>query len=547
MKKVKIFAAKRLLISAAFAAAAVLVIAACVPFVDPAEGTPFSSGKGGVAMQLGVDGAGQSASAARTLLPATVNAGGFDSFDLKFTPDSGEPTSFTGHTALAVELDVGTYTLELKAYKGTELAAEGTASGIVVAAGIETPVSVALGFKATNTGTGTLAVTVTAPSGLSVSGAAVAWTPLSGGTGAGRENVSLSGGTVTLKGGYYLVAVTLTNGERTAKRSDIAHIGAGQTTPLVWAFVEGDFATIVDYIRLVGIPAWGDGAPAAVAPNTENPDGTYTWLVNAPANATFRFILDDTSSYEDKWWARWFYPETNKPDVSAPASYAMGFSEGKTDNAWELASGGYYSLTVDPYAKTLAVTKPTVITGVTINEGNVSLNKGGTMSFTATVQGHNNPNQAVTWAVSGANKASTTFNGNTLTVALDETAATLTVTATTGDETQSASVTVTVTAADALTIEFSPSDKWSGTLEVSGGNTDIAKSSGSLTITVTGSDFTSFVWIVDGDVFGGQTGASITLTGTNYALGGHSVTVYAFDADDVPWSPESPVEFTVTK
>ena len=96
-------------------------------------------------------------------------------------------------------------------------------------------------------------------------------------------------------------------------------------------------------------------------------------------------------------------------------------------------------------------------------------------------------------------------------------------------------------------ITFEALEGWTGVLGVAGEETpSIAKSSGRLTIEVTGSGFTAFVWIVDGDALLGETGSSITLSGTNYSLGGHSVTVYTYDGSNVPWSPENPIEFTVT-
>jgi hypothetical protein len=98
-------------------------------------------------------------------------------------------------------------------------------------------------------------------------------------------------------------------------------------------------------------------------------------------------------------------------------------------------------------------------------------------------------------------------------------------------------------------ITLAASEQWIGTLTVTGGGgstNDIARSDGSLEVKVTGSDFASFVWIVDGTVVSGATSALITLDGSNYSLGGHSVTVYALDSDNVPWSPASPIRFTVT-
>ncbi|MCL2796525.1 MAG: InlB B-repeat-containing protein [Firmicutes bacterium] len=90
---------------------------------------------------------------------------------------------------------------------------------------------------------------------------------------------------------------------------------------------------------------------------------------------------------------------------------------------------------------------PTV-TSVTVTPAPANVEKGKTQAFTAAVAGANNPAQTVTWAVSGNLSASTVIsNVGVLTVGADETAATLTVTATsTVDGTKSGSATVTVTA-----------------------------------------------------------------------------------------------------
>ncbi|MDR1787882.1 MAG: leucine-rich repeat protein [Treponema sp.] len=87
---------------------------------------------------------------------------------------------------------------------------------------------------------------------------------------------------------------------------------------------------------------------------------------------------------------------------------------------------------------------PTV-TGVTVTPATVSVVKGKTQQFNATVAGENSPAQTVTWTVEGTGKTGTAMDGATLTVASDETAATLTVRATSKvDTSKSGTATVTV-------------------------------------------------------------------------------------------------------
>ncbi len=87
---------------------------------------------------------------------------------------------------------------------------------------------------------------------------------------------------------------------------------------------------------------------------------------------------------------------------------------------------------------------PTV-TGVTVTPSTATVQKGTTKQFSATVEGTNNPSQNVTWSVNSTSGSSISTSG-LLTVVAGETAATLTVTATsTVDNTKSGMATVTVT------------------------------------------------------------------------------------------------------
>jgi hypothetical protein len=108
--------------------------------------------------------------------------------------------------------------------------------------------------------------------------------------------------------------------------------------------------------------------------------------------------------------------------------------------------------TVDPgKSGTAAVTvtggNPITVTGVTVNPAIVSVEQGGNKTFTAVVQGTNNPAQTVTWSVEGGGQG-TAIGRDTgvLTVAADEAAATLTVRAvSTFDTGKSGTASVTIT------------------------------------------------------------------------------------------------------
>ncbi|MDR2303348.1 MAG: Ig-like domain-containing protein [Treponema sp.] len=86
-----------------------------------------------------------------------------------------------------------------------------------------------------------------------------------------------------------------------------------------------------------------------------------------------------------------------------------------------------------------------IVSAVTVSPAVVSVAKGGTRQFIATVSGSNDPAQTVTWSVTGGSGTGIT-SGGLLTVASGETAGTLIVTATSVvDTAKSGTAIVTVT------------------------------------------------------------------------------------------------------
>lgn len=73
---------------------------------------------------------------------------------------------------------------------------------------------------------------------------------------------------------------------------------------------------------------------------------------------------------------------------------------------------------------------PSAISSVTVTPAKVTINTGGSYTFSVVVKGTNTPSQSVIWTVEGQNSPDTTINGGNLTVASGETAGTLTVRAT---------------------------------------------------------------------------------------------------------------------
>ena len=107
--------------------------------------------------------------------------------------------------------------------------------------------------------------------------------------------------------------------------------------------------------------------------------------------------------------------------------------------------------------------KPTV-TSVSIAPSSVTMNKGATQQFTATVNGTGSPSQGVTWSVTGKTSASTTISSSgLLTIASNETSTSLTVTAkSTADTTKSGSATVTIRSVTSVDVYPSPATMTTG-------------------------------------------------------------------------------------
>ncbi len=106
---------------------------------------------------------------------------------------------------------------------------------------------------------------------------------------------------------------------------------------------------------------------------------------------------------------------------------------------------------MSPFANAMAFTKDTfTITGVTMTLADGSavpatIAKGGSIQLAAEVAGTGTFNGAVTWSMSGAQQSGTYLMGGTLRVATDETAAGLTIRATSiADPTEFAQVSISV-------------------------------------------------------------------------------------------------------
>jgi uncharacterized repeat protein (TIGR02543 family) len=372
---------------AAFTAATIfLVTASCAPVTGPEVSGP-PAGKGVVNISLGTD--EDPPVPARILLPGSVSSSAFTSYTLIFTPSAGNPVSLEDVTSLSgIVLNADTYSLNFTAYVGSGgskvEAAVGSVTGISVSNGATTPVTVPLVFKP-GAGNGTLSFTITRPGDFDLSNAQFVLSPLfDGGSSYGADWLDIlyinydepgiplnhSADITTIASGHYLATVTLFTPERRAAKSDIVHIGAGQTTTLNWSFSAGDFSTTVTQIWVVGVMnGWTlPGTPMTLALN-----GIFTWEgvidTNDPA---FKFSLTDTTGWGDPWNGNWFAPSitqtpdtrvtvnvgANKPMVFAPTNTSAASA---TQSAWKMNAPGYYRLLVNSAAKTFDIEEIVVV------------------------------------------------------------------------------------------------------------------------------------------------------------------------------------------
>ncbi len=163
-------------------------------------------------------------------------------------------------------------------------------------------------------------------------------------------------------------------------------------------------------------------------------------------------------------------------DGSTPTAYSPLYCEplvvSTTTTIKVLAvKAGMADSDIETFAYTIGAAPVSTITNVSVSPGTTTVNKGGTATFSAVVTGTNTPSQDVAWTVTGSGNPGTSItSGGALTIAQDETAAGLTVTATSvQDNTKFGTASVTVAPANppiqTYTVAFHPN----GGVRTSGG------------------------------------------------------------------------------
>ena len=183
---------------------------------------------------------------------------------------------------------------------------------------------------------------------------------------------------------------------------------------------------------------------------------------------------------------------------------------------------------------------------MTVEPNTANVEAGKTQQFTATVRGTEDYDKSVTWSVTGNESEKTTIENGVLTVAANETAATLTVTATAnGDKTQSGIATVTVTQPATITgvtvtpdtaiVEAGKTQQFTATV-IGTGNVSkevtwsVSGSNAGTTISTTG-----LLTVADDETAAALT-VKATANGDNTKSGTAKVTVTQPDPDET-WNP----------
>jgi len=129
----------------------------------------------------------------------------------------------------------------------------------------------------------------------------------------------------------------------------------------------------------------------------------------------------------------------------------------ETNTTLTIRATSTYDNTKFGVATVTVVDQIPIVTSVVVSPPTVTINRGGTTQFTATVNGTNSPPQTVDWTVTGGITGTSISSSGRLTVANDETNTTLTVRATsTYDGTVSGTATVTVLIPVVTSVTVSP-------------------------------------------------------------------------------------------
>jgi hypothetical protein len=241
--------------------------------------------------------------------------------------------------------------------------------------------------------------------------------------------------------------------------SAVIELGLGEWTITATAFTgtgENAQATAQGSITVTVEQDVSKPANIILGPITgaESETGTFSYAITLPASASAATLSLTNMETQAAVPGSPFDLKARSSGTldAAPGYYLMHLqltnAKGETAGLTEVAhlySGLTTSAAGDAYDLSGVVW--TTVTGVIVSPETPSVAKRGTQAFTATVSGSNNPAQTVTWSVSGGGVGTAISMDGVLSVAADESAATLTVRASsTVDSAKSGTAVVTVVA-----------------------------------------------------------------------------------------------------
>lgn len=319
--------------AALFAAALVLALGGC----EQPEGSGGNGSKGTISVSLDFDGDGEGgqqnvSGALRTVYPALT---AFTRYTAEFEATSGGenygPVEVTPEeNTIEIELKVGTYTVTVTAYTGTDPdyteAAIGETEGVAVSADNNDPVTVQMGpVTEGSVAQGTFSYAITFPAG--VTSAQLVITPEGGEANTPVDLLTLSPtpgtGTASLDPGYYDVAVSLTKDVRGTGDSEVLHIYPGLVSSWTKEFTDDNFTAapgtiggqditikfgaaeqipIENYSDPITIQKGGESVTLSVASSAGYTE--VKWIVdgNTSGATTADSITLDPDDYDVKIW-----------------------------------------------------------------------------------------------------------------------------------------------------------------------------------------------------------------------------------------------------
>ena len=264
---------------------------------------------------------------------------------------------------------------------------------------------------------------------------------------AGNYGVRAAGG-VTIKGGEIVVSGGMnaflndsyvTADPREGKQICVFVGGSEDDAEQIGAYTS---KTTIDYIYTVKqyFRSYTEDAPIVTGVSVSPANAT----VEAGKTVQFSASVIGTGGYDDSvtWSVRG--GESDGTSISANGLLTVAADETAESLTVMATASGDSSKSA---SATVTVTPPASVTGVIVSPAGATVEAGKTVQFSATVNGTGGFSQEVTWSVSGGVSAGTSISANgLLTVAADETAESLTVTATaSGDSGIYGTATVTVT------------------------------------------------------------------------------------------------------